>query len=260
MTSEIVIARMSTIKSGPMTASSFGLGIWRNRRGPMALPVSVPAHMKEAFERFVSRLFAGRHADDKHLIRRAPVWIDAPRFTVTSPAFVDGGTTPRQYTQEGEDRFPPLAWRDLPAGANEIVIVVEDPDAPIPRPVVRCVVYGLPSASGQLTEAEANSPNFRHFGRTRWARSTIADRDRCSATAASLRLPAVRARRVAAAERAADEEGALAHHARPRPRARRAHRHVRTAIARRPSTPAIVADGRNSGSPLKLPAHVFLSL
>src|ERR1700727_252151 len=110
----------------------------------------------EAFERLVSRLFAGRHADDKYLIGRAPAWADAPRFTATSPAFSDGGAMPRQYTQDGEDCLPPLAWRDLPVGANELVIVVEDPDAPIPRPVVHCVVYGLPAASGQLSEAEAN--------------------------------------------------------------------------------------------------------
>lgn len=121
--------------------------------------------MKEALERFVSRLFAGRHADDTYLIGRAPAWADAPRFTATSPAFADGAAMPRQYTQEGDDRFPPLAWRDLPAGAHELVIVVEDPDAPLPRPIVHCVVYGLPAASGQLTEAEANAPGFRHFGK-----------------------------------------------------------------------------------------------
>jgi Raf kinase inhibitor-like YbhB/YbcL family protein len=121
--------------------------------------------MKAAFERFLSRLLAGRHADDQYLLSRAPLFASAAPLQLTSPAFAAGGAIPRDYTQEGADRFPPLAWSGLPANAKEVAIVVEDPDAPLPRPIVHCIVYGLPAAAGALTEAEANAPGFAHFGK-----------------------------------------------------------------------------------------------
>ncbi|MFC5268135.1 YbhB/YbcL family Raf kinase inhibitor-like protein [Kribbella qitaiheensis] len=51
-------------------------------------------------------------------------------ITVTSPAFRDGETIPRKYTCDGEGVPPPLAWKDIPANAGALALVVDDPDAP----------------------------------------------------------------------------------------------------------------------------------
>jgi Raf kinase inhibitor-like YbhB/YbcL family protein len=51
-------------------------------------------------------------------------------FVLTSPAFAPDAAIPRQYTCDGADISPPLAWRGTPDGTMSLVLVVEDPDAP----------------------------------------------------------------------------------------------------------------------------------
>lgn len=67
---------------------------------------------------------------------------------ITSPAFPDGGSIPPLYTCDGRDVSPPLSWEGVPAGANSLALVCDDPDAP--RGVwVHWVIFNLsPSAAG----------------------------------------------------------------------------------------------------------------
>ncbi len=51
-------------------------------------------------------------------------------ITVTSSAFRDVGTIPRQYTCDGAGTPPPLSWRGVPSSAAGVYLVVADPDAP----------------------------------------------------------------------------------------------------------------------------------
>ena len=51
-------------------------------------------------------------------------------FLLTSTAVVDGGTIPRRYTCDGEDRSPPLLWSAPPAGTGSLALVLDDLDAP----------------------------------------------------------------------------------------------------------------------------------
>lgn len=48
----------------------------------------------------------------------------------TSSAFKQGEMIPKDYTCEGKDLFPPLAWDHVPAGTKSFAIIVDDPDAP----------------------------------------------------------------------------------------------------------------------------------
>ncbi len=50
---------------------------------------------------------------------------------LTSPAFDDGGPIPVRYTCDGEDVSPPLDIADLPEGTQTLVLVMDDPDAPV---------------------------------------------------------------------------------------------------------------------------------
>lgn len=49
---------------------------------------------------------------------------------VTSADLQAGGTVPARFTCDGEDAVPALAWSGLPDGTLEVVVVVDDPDAP----------------------------------------------------------------------------------------------------------------------------------
>jgi Raf kinase inhibitor-like YbhB/YbcL family protein len=77
-------------------------------------------------------------------------------LTLTSTAFEDGGDIPTQYTCDGADQPPPLAWSGVPPNAKSLVLIVDDPDAPDPaapkRVWVHWVVYNLPPNDGDLPE------------------------------------------------------------------------------------------------------------
>jgi Raf kinase inhibitor-like YbhB/YbcL family protein len=53
----------------------------------------------------------------------------AAPFVLTSPAFAEGAAIPRDYTCQGADVSPELAWSGVPAGSAALVLVVDDPDA-----------------------------------------------------------------------------------------------------------------------------------
>ena len=49
---------------------------------------------------------------------------------LSSDAFVEGGTIPREFTCDGADVSPPLSWTHVPEKARSLAIICEDPDAP----------------------------------------------------------------------------------------------------------------------------------
>lgn len=77
-------------------------------------------------------------------------------FKLTSSAFVEGGGIPTQYTCEGKDTSPPLAWSGAPAGTRSFAIIVDDPDAPDPAApkmtYVHWVAYNIPATVTELAE------------------------------------------------------------------------------------------------------------
>jgi hypothetical protein len=80
--------------------------------------------------------------------------LDVPShgMVITSPAFEDGGTMPDRYTQDGESLFPPLYWEGVPAETKSLALIVEDADAPFPRPLVHAVLHSIPPTLSGLPE------------------------------------------------------------------------------------------------------------
>jgi phosphatidylethanolamine-binding protein (PEBP) family uncharacterized protein len=50
---------------------------------------------------------------------------------ISSPAFQNNGSIPRQYTCDGKDINPPLQIAGVPQGARSIALICDDPDAPV---------------------------------------------------------------------------------------------------------------------------------
>ena len=50
---------------------------------------------------------------------------------INSNVFTHNGPIPAKYTCDGQDTSPPLVWSGLPAGTRSLVLIVDDPDAPI---------------------------------------------------------------------------------------------------------------------------------
>lgn len=74
-------------------------------------------------------------------------------LTVTSPAFEDGATIPREFTCKGANTSPPLAWSGVPAGARSVALVVDDPDAKN-GPFNHWVVYNIDPTSSAISAGE----------------------------------------------------------------------------------------------------------
>jgi Raf kinase inhibitor-like YbhB/YbcL family protein len=50
---------------------------------------------------------------------------------ITSPAFKNNAPIPKKYTCDGDDINPPLKLEGLPDEAKSIVLMIDDPDAPM---------------------------------------------------------------------------------------------------------------------------------
>jgi len=74
------------------------------------------------------------------------------KITVTSATLKADETMPRDYTPDGRNLSPPIAWSNLPAGTREIAVICEDPDAGNPPPFVHWVIYRIPPTAKGLPE------------------------------------------------------------------------------------------------------------
>ena len=89
-------------------------------------------------------------------------------ITVTSPAFSNGKSIPPKYTCDGKNISPPLTIHGLPKETKSMVLIVEDPDAPMGvwdhwivwniEPSTQIVENTIPGIEG------INSFNRNHYG------------------------------------------------------------------------------------------------
>lgn len=91
-----------------------------------------------------------------------------------STAFEEGGMIPKQYTCDGKDISPPLAWESVPDSTKSIALICDDPDAPMGT-WVHWVLYNLPANIKELPEniptqkilengAKQGTNDFRNIG------------------------------------------------------------------------------------------------
>lgn len=88
---------------------------------------------------------------------------------VKSLAFADHAPIPARYTADGEGLSPPLHWGGVPSAASTLLLIVEDADAPMPRPLVHAIVVDLAPTESALAEGALKSPDHEgqdvHEGR-----------------------------------------------------------------------------------------------
>jgi len=78
------------------------------------------------------------------------------RMQLTSTAFAEGAAIPAKHTCDAEDISPPLKWTGVPADTKSLVLIVDDPDAPVGT-WVHWVLYDLPATASELAEGVAKS-------------------------------------------------------------------------------------------------------
>ncbi len=98
----------------------------------------------------VGRLLRGFRAG-AHRSPLADSAFDGPgSVRVTSSAFDDGGAMPPSSGGKGvgDNISPPIHWKGLPPGTRQVVLVIDDVDVPLPRPLVHTVALIDPTIDG----------------------------------------------------------------------------------------------------------------
>jgi len=95
----------------------------------------------------------GIHAGPNKLVSRKLSLAALTRLDVASADFRDGEALPLSATADTADgaAIPPnLSWTAPPHGAQSMVVICEDPDAPFPEPFVHWLVYGLANGAASV--------------------------------------------------------------------------------------------------------------
>jgi hypothetical protein len=127
--------------------------------------------------RLLGTLLRGRRAGDQRLLcHELPVASGEEALQLASSAFAAGGTIPVRYAGEGvgANVSPALAWSALPPATVELVLVMEDPDAPLRRPFVHLIAAGIDPSLNRLEDGALSAldgapcvfglTTFRHLG------------------------------------------------------------------------------------------------
>lgn len=107
--------------------------------------------MLEHVPRWLGNALKGLRAGSDKLAIVHPELGSFESLHIASMAFGNGDRLPERFTADGEGVSPPLFWTQVPEGTERLVLIVEDPDAPAPQPLVHAVVWGL-AVDGQLEE------------------------------------------------------------------------------------------------------------
>lgn len=92
---------------------------------------------------------------------------------ISSEAFNCNKAIPDRHAVQGENLSPPLEWEDPPAGARQLALIVDDPDAPGPEPWVHWIIYNIPPKvrelpEGVMPEPEPAEPTNTAQGKNSW--------------------------------------------------------------------------------------------
>ena len=111
--------------------------------------------MLEKLPDAIGQMLKGQRAGlDNILFNTIDLRDGTARLTLTSAAFVDHASIPRQYTADGEGVSPPLDWIGVPPATLSLALIVEDADSPTPAPLVHAIAVDIDPLRKQLLEGE----------------------------------------------------------------------------------------------------------
>jgi Raf kinase inhibitor-like YbhB/YbcL family protein len=103
--------------------------------------------MMRILGQFLGRKLRSWRAGDEFRVAEDIRFSQVPRtIDLRSPAFAYGEPIPASSAS------PPLAWSGVPPAAQMLVLVVEDVDAPLLRPLTHAIAYAIDPATTSLDE------------------------------------------------------------------------------------------------------------
>ena len=101
----------------------------------------------------LARMLINFRGRDEQLFFKGPAFAVCPNptFEIESP---DCGKTncamTDEYSQVGTGRMPELKWPTASPDVKEWLIISEDPDAPLPAPIVHGIYYSIPPTTTSI--------------------------------------------------------------------------------------------------------------
>jgi Raf kinase inhibitor-like YbhB/YbcL family protein len=108
----------------------------------------------------IGKLLMNRRAGEKDLAWNEVVLTGPETLKLSSPAFADGGPIPFEHAGRrigGQNVSPALSWNELPAETAQVLVFIEDVDAPTAKPFVHCVALASPELAADGLAAGALS-------------------------------------------------------------------------------------------------------
>jgi phosphatidylethanolamine-binding protein (PEBP) family uncharacterized protein len=98
----------------------------------------------------LGRMLRGRRAGDEHSVRRAPALAANQAIDFSTPAFAHGAGIPIRHAGAGRgpNISPALHWGPLPPATRQLLLVMEDIDVPVSRPVIHVIALFPPETGG----------------------------------------------------------------------------------------------------------------
>lgn len=109
---------------------------------------------------------------DQRLARAILEPTSGAAIALTSTSIQPGGAIPPVHSDYDQKVSPQLSWSNLPQGTASVVLMMEDPDAPEPKPYVHWLMYNLPPGASRVPEAQSSLPRLPELGGALQGRSS----------------------------------------------------------------------------------------
>jgi Raf kinase inhibitor-like YbhB/YbcL family protein len=102
----------------------------------------------------------------------APQYAGAATIDITSSAYPEGGAIPQKHAGKGvgDNVSPQLQWTGVPVDAKQLVLIMDDLDVPMPKPLMHTIAVLEPDltglAEGDLKPGTAGVRLVKAFGET----------------------------------------------------------------------------------------------
>lgn len=103
--------------------------------------MAIAPKLRDTVAPLLGRALRSRRAGERHSVRRAPELQAPAEISLVSPDFSHQGTIPEAHrtSPKGANLSPALAWHGVPEGTEQLLLIIEDIDVPLKRPMVHAL-------------------------------------------------------------------------------------------------------------------------
>jgi Raf kinase inhibitor-like YbhB/YbcL family protein len=108
----------------------------------------------------LGRMLRGRRAGTKYSVSNAEELASSVEIPISSPSFGHGEVIDERHhaTRSGRNISPALNWGELPAHTRQLLLIMEDTDVPMARPIIHMIaLFGTDIT--HLDEGALNTDN-----------------------------------------------------------------------------------------------------